>query len=71
MRKRRVFLSFPETGGTDASLLKSQKVIEGVNIRTKMLAVVIRECLLAHHRSQVSKLVSQLWEFETKFDHNG
>ena len=33
MRKRRVFLSFPETGGTDASLLKSQKVIEGVNIR--------------------------------------
>lgn len=33
MRKRRVFLSFPETGGLDSGLLKSQKVIEGVNIR--------------------------------------
>lgn len=33
MRKRRVFLSFPEKNGTDASLLKSQKVIEGINIR--------------------------------------
>lgn len=33
MKKRRVFLSFPEENGTDAGLLKSQKVIEGVNIR--------------------------------------
>lgn len=33
MKKRRVFLSFPESGGTEGELLKSQKVIEGVNIR--------------------------------------
>lgn len=33
MRKRRCFLSFPETGGMDTGLLKSQKVIEGLNMR--------------------------------------
>ena len=33
MKKRRVFLSFPEVGGSGTELLKTQKVIEGVNIR--------------------------------------
>lgn len=33
MRKRRCFLSFPEQDSNDAGALKSQKVIEGVNIR--------------------------------------
>lgn len=33
MRKRRVFISFPEQHGSDSSLLASQKVLDGLNIR--------------------------------------
>lgn len=32
MRKRRVFISFPQQHGSDSNLLTSQKVIEGLNI---------------------------------------
>jgi hypothetical protein len=33
MRKRRVFISFPEQHGSDSNLLASQKVLDGLNIR--------------------------------------
>lgn len=33
MRKRRAYISFPETAGNDPALLRQQKALEGLNIR--------------------------------------